>query len=123
MASNRLFLPQEAVDIWLADGKIAIEDDLLTLRRGDAQLQLRLSSALRFTEEVAEGSDPHGLVGKVKTLDAVGALEGEHYADSVVLGDNAYQVVEGFLAELSSISGVAAGGDAAETVAAWLAEE
>ena len=37
-------------------------------------------------------------MGKVKTVLAVQALEGEHFADSVVLGDNAYAVDEGFLA-------------------------
>jgi len=121
MAANRLFLPQEAVDVWLAAGTITIEDDLLTIERPDARVELRLQSALRFLEEVAEGSDPHGLVGKVKSLQAVGAMDGEHYADSVVLGDNAYQVVEGFLAELASPGPLPSDG-VAETVATWLSE-
>ena len=32
--------------------------------------------------------------------DKIGAIGGEHYADSVILGDNAYQVVEGFAGTL-----------------------
>lgn len=100
MAPHKLFLPQEAVDAWLADGGIAIDGDDLCVP-GEA-FTLRLQSALFFTEEVAEGRDAHDLVGKVKTLEAVAEMEGEHCADSVLLGDNAYQVVEGFVGQLIS---------------------
>ena len=37
-------------------------------------------------------------------MEQVQALSGEHYADSVILGDNAYQVIEGFLGELMPAS-------------------
>lgn len=97
MADNCLFLPQLAVDTWLADGKARLVDDELRLE--PQGFGLRLRSALHFKAEVAEGQDPHDLVGRVKTLDAVAAMDGEHFADSVVLGDNAYEVEEGFLAE------------------------
>jgi hypothetical protein len=50
--------------------------------------------------EVGTGADPHGLIGKIKTLEEVQALGGEHYADSVIMGDCAYQVIEGFVGEL-----------------------
>lgn len=49
------------------------------------------------------------MCGKVKSVEDVTALSGEVAGGSVVLGDNAYEVVEGFLADLSSATdGVAA---------------
>ena len=66
---------------------------------------MHLTAALHFKGEVAGGPDENKLVGKVKSLEAVAGLSGEHCADSVVLGDNAYDVEEGFIAlPLSSIS-------------------
>lgn len=98
MSENRVFFPQEALDDWLEQGRVLlVGDELTTTPEGR---RLRVESALRFMAEVGAGSDPHGLVGKVKTLDQVLALKGEHCADSVVLGDCAYQVIEGFLGEL-----------------------
>jgi hypothetical protein len=97
MAANRVFFPQQALDEWLEQGRAALVGDELTVAPEGRRFQL--ASALRFVAEVAENSDPHDLVGKVKTLEQVSAIGGEHCADSVVLGDNAYQVVEGFLGE------------------------
>ena len=59
----------------------------------------RLASAIRIMAEVAEGTDPHDLVGKVKTLEQIASLGGDHQSDSLVLGDNAYQVIEGFVGD------------------------
>jgi hypothetical protein len=95
MAENRVFFPQQALDHWLEQGRITLVDAELTI--APAARRLRLVSALRFMTEVGGAEDAHGLVGKVKSIEDVLALEGEHYADSVVLGDNAYTVIEGFL--------------------------
>ena len=98
MSQNRVFFPQEAVQAWLEQGRVQlVGDELTTTPEGR---RLRVESALRFLAEVAAGADPHELVGKVKTLEQVQALGGEHCADSVIMGDCAYQVVEGFLGEL-----------------------
>ena len=98
MSKNRVFFPQEAVQAWLEQGRVQlVGDELTTTPEGR---HLRVESALRFLAEVAAGADPHELVGKVKTLEQVQALGGEHCADSVIMGDCAYQVVEGFLGEL-----------------------
>ena len=97
MGKNRVFFPQQALDSWLEQGRIALVDDEMTLKP-DGQ-RYRLISAIRVLAEVAEGNDPHGLVGKVKTIEQIAALGGDHQADSLVLGDNAYQVIEGFLGD------------------------
>ena len=97
MAENRVFFPQAALDAWLETGRAKLIDDRLALPGGH---QLQLEGALRFVAEVGEGTDPHGLVDKVKTSAEVTAMAGEHQADSVLLDDNAYQVIEGFLARV-----------------------
>jgi hypothetical protein len=98
MSENRLFFPQEALHAWLEQGRVLlVGDELTTTPEGR---RLRLESAVRFMAEVAAGDDPNQLVGKVKTIEQVQALGGEHVADSVIMGDCAYQVVEGFLGEL-----------------------
>jgi len=98
MNANRVFFPQQTLDQWLEQGCAALVGDELML--GPDGRRFRLSSALRFVEEVGGGGDPHALIGKVKAVDEVQALAGEHCADSVIIGDSAYQVVEGFLGEL-----------------------
>jgi len=95
--ANRVFFPQRALDEWLEQGRITLVGDELTITAESRRF--RLATAVRFMAEVAENRDPHDLVGKVKTLEQVLALQGEHCADSVILGDNAYEVVEGFLGE------------------------
>jgi hypothetical protein len=95
MAAHRVFLPQQALDAWLEEGRILLEDDVLTLQpEGNAY---RLTSAARFMSEVASGEDTQALIGKVKTLEQIAALGGEHCEGSVVLGDNAYEIVDGFV--------------------------
>lgn len=97
MADNRVFLPQMAVDTWLEEGRVELDGEVMTLL--PAGQEFKLESALRFIAEVAGEPDPHDLVGRVKSLPQVEALEGEHYSDSVIIGDNAYEVVEGFVGE------------------------
>lgn len=98
MGANRVFFPQEALDQWLEEERITLEGETMTLIQEGQQFQLE--TAVRFLTEVAEGGDELQLVGKVKSIAQMGELEAEHCADSVVLGDNAYEVVEGFVGEL-----------------------
>ena len=97
MGVNRVFLPQEMLDGWLSEERVDVDGDVMTLRPEGQKF--RLKTALRFLEELAEGGDEAALVGKVKDLEQLAELGGEHCADSVILGDNAYQVVEGFVGE------------------------
>jgi len=95
MAENRVFLPQDAVDIWLAEERIELDGEIMALMPEGQRF--RLSTALRFMAEVAEESDPHDLVGRIKSLEQLAELDGEHASGSVIIGDNAYDVVEGFV--------------------------
>lgn len=111
--SHRAFLSQELLDRLLADGAVSLEGDLLGVPEGPS---FRLESAVLFRAEVASGEDPHALCGKVKSLPAVEALGGEHAPGSVVVGDSAYEVTEGFLGEL--MPGQGRQGDGQQALAA-----
>lgn len=98
MPANRAFFSQDLVDRWMASGHVTLEGDVLAcMPHGPS---FRLSTALYFVSEVASGDDAPRLCGKVKTLTAVEELSGEHAPGSVVLGDHAYEVVDGFIGEL-----------------------
>ncbi len=93
--SDRVFFPQHYLDLWMSDEKVTVDGEVLTVAADGAKVQL--STALRFLTEIADGGDAEQLVGKVRDLEELDALGGEHCADSVILGDNAYEVVEGFV--------------------------
>ena len=98
MATNRAFFSQDWLDRWLAEGRVSLEGEVLAL--GAEGPSFQLSSAVLFRTEVATGEDARKLCGRVKTLAAVRELSGEHAPGSVVIGDNAYEVVDGFVGEL-----------------------
>lgn len=122
MGVNRVFLPQEALDVWLTEERVEVEHETMTLKPEGQRF--RLKTALRFMTEVAGGGDALELVGKVKDLGQVEELGGEHYADSVVLDDNAYEVVEGFVGEpLFDEADMATGSSLASATRAAVGEE
>lgn len=94
MPTSRVFVPQEALEAWLSAGRVHMVGETLFV---DGQA-FGLESAVRFMTEVAGGNDEQDLLGRVKTLAQITDLGGEHCSASVVLGDNAYEVIEGFLA-------------------------
>lgn len=93
----RLFISQNRLDNWSVEDRIKVDGDLMTLV-GDGR-SFKIKPAVRFMKVSGEGADPHGLLGKVKTIDALTKLGGEHYMDSVILGDTAYDVQTGFIGE------------------------
>ncbi len=94
---NCLFVSQETLDQWLTEERVNIDDDKMTLL--PANIRFQVETALRFLSEVAGGGDESKLVGKVKVLEEVVSSGGEYAAGTVILGDNAYEVVEGFVAK------------------------
>lgn len=97
MRENRVFVPQEALDLWLSDGRIEIDGQVMKLLPDGERFTLK--TAVRFVSEVAGGGDSLKLVGKVKDLDQIAELSGDYSSGSVVLGDNAYEVIEGFIGD------------------------
>lgn len=94
MRENRLFVPQHMLDHWLSEDRIEVQGEVM-ITKPEGQ-RFNLTTAVLFKSEVSGTEDEHELVGRVKDLDQLAELGAEHYADSVILKDNAYQVVEGF---------------------------
>jgi hypothetical protein len=117
MGVNRVFFPQDALDAWLAEERVSLDGELLTLL--EQGQRFRLEGAVRILAEVADGGDAPGLVGKVKTVPQIEVLEAEHVSGSLVLGDNAYEVVEGFVGQpLESAEPLVSGDDLASAARA-----
>jgi len=93
MGRNRLFVPQETLDVWVADQRATVTATELVLQ-GD---RYGLAPAVLFVSDVSDTGDPHGLVGRVKDKDQLAQLGAEHYLGSVVLGESAYEVKDGFV--------------------------
>jgi hypothetical protein len=81
------------MDAWVASERVEVSGQTLSLRAAGA-LSLEPASYFR---KVSAGGD-QGLVGKVKSEQAIAALGGETYMTSVILGESAYEVEPGFLA-------------------------
>lgn len=97
MALNRLFLLQEVLDRWMESGRATIDGDLLTLTPSGYQLMVK--TAFYFEREVATGEDPLELIGRVQDSEQLERLGGEHISGSVLIGGNAYDVVEGLVCD------------------------
>ena len=92
---NRVFFPQSAVDQWGIDGKIdLVAGELILLAEGR---RYKVEESVRIVVEVTGANDDRKIIGKVKpkrSLDEIGA---ELLENSMILGDNAYDVVPGWM--------------------------
>lgn len=93
----RLFLPQTTLEEWALDDKADLKDGKLVVTGEKAAWPL--TPAVHFVQCVA-GADDRKLVQKVKTEEQLATLGAEHMSDSVVLGETAYEVVPGYVAEV-----------------------
>jgi len=92
---NRVFFPQTALDEWVSDNRADIKgEDLLLKIEGR---RYRIIEAVRVTREVTGADDPHELLGRVKTRAFLTELGAEMLESSMILGDNAYDVIQGFI--------------------------
>src|SRR6267143_2039909 len=98
--ADYLFVPQSVLDKWSDKGRVELKGHVLTLLREKKSFQL--TSAVRFVKMEA-GEDAKGLLQKVKTLEALKQMGAEHYRESVILGESAYQVQQGFLADANAL--------------------
>ena len=94
---NRVFFPQIALDAWLTDGTVDLRADELTIVAEGRRY--RLVEAVRILNEVTGGTDGHDLIGRVKPKTVLDEKKAEILESSLLLGDNAYEVVPGWLGE------------------------
>lgn len=93
MAGNRLFVSQAVLDRWLGEERVEVNGEELTLLPERHRFDLK--TAVLFKEEVTGAGDSLSLIGRVKDVDQITALGGDYSAGSVIIGDLAYEVVEG----------------------------
>ncbi|MCA9669259.1 MAG: hypothetical protein KC503_26870 [Myxococcales bacterium] len=94
---SRLFLSQEALDIWLMQGHVRLDGEHMVI---DDQ-RYTLLPAVRFVEIAGGQPDRAQLLGKVKTERQLIALGAEHYMESVIIEGIGYQVQQGFVGQLA----------------------
>ncbi len=97
--ARRLFVSQELLDEWTAEGKAELEGSLL--RIAEEERSFELSPGVHFVS-LAAGDDRAKLVGKVKSDAQLQALGAELYMNSVLVGEDAYDVQPGFLTRVAS---------------------
>jgi hypothetical protein len=92
---NRVFFPQAALDEWLGDGRVDLKNDELLIKNEGRRY--RIIEATRVLREVTGSDDPHELLGKVKSRAFLNELGAEILETSMIIGDNAYDIVPGFV--------------------------
>ena len=91
---NRIFFPQLALDQWGIDDKIDLsQNELILLSEGR---RYKVEESVRVVREVSGADDEHKLIGKVKSKAFLASLGAEIFENSMILGDNAYDVVPGW---------------------------
>jgi hypothetical protein len=96
---SRLFVSQELLDQWSGEGKIELEGNVLKLINEGRFFEIQ--PGVRFVK-VAAGADAKQLNCKVKTEAQMSAMGAELYMNSVLVGEDAYDVQTGFLCEVPS---------------------
>jgi len=104
-----LFVSQAILDTWASQGKIDFSGNVMTTVAGkSAGRSYRLEPAVRFLQVAGADSDPNGLLRKVKSEAQLREAGAEVMGSSVILGDVAYEVEPGFLAEAEALQAAAA---------------
>jgi len=89
-------MSQEVLDASFAEGKAELEGDRLTIQSRGAQTY-KLIPAFKFLY-LAEGDEAGDrMVGKIFTRSELEKAGADIYMDSVLLGERAYQVEQGFV--------------------------
>jgi hypothetical protein len=103
-----LFVSQAMIDSWADQGRIDFVGNVMTLLSGEGRdRSYALEPAVRFLALLGAEADPHQLLKKVKSIVQLRDLGAEVIDASVVLGDVAYEVEPGYLAEVSALQAAA----------------
>jgi hypothetical protein len=95
---NSVFFPQSLLDVLFGVGKLDLDGDDLVVTEGN--YRYRVTEAVRVLSEVTTGEDPYDLVGKVAGNEHLAnKLGAELLGNSMLVEENAYDVVPGMLGE------------------------
>jgi hypothetical protein len=95
MGSSRVFFPQAVVDRWLAVGEAELNGAELWVH--SERRRYRVVESVRIVREVTGLPDSFEIVGRVKSFGYVTELGAELFGDSMIIGENAYETVPGWL--------------------------
>jgi hypothetical protein len=95
----KLFLPQKTLEDWATSDKADLADGRLVVK--EPHSTHALTPAVHF-QKLVSGEDLHGLLGRVKNAEQLHALSAEQLGDSCLVGETAYEVVEGFITEVQA---------------------
>ncbi len=95
MGKNQVFFPQETLDGWVLSGAAELSENELWVPA--ERRRFRLVEAVRVVSEVTGMPDAFEIVGTVRTAHYVFELGAEMLGASMVIGENAYEVVLGWL--------------------------
>ena len=93
----RLFLSQATLEEWAVADKADVREHHLLIH--DEGTRLKVDDAVHVARLVS-GLDEQKLLHKVKTSAQLDALSAEQLADSVLVGESAYDVQRGYLVQL-----------------------
>ncbi|KYF68275.1 MULTISPECIES: hypothetical protein [Sorangium] len=92
---NRVFFPQAALDDWIASDRVDLNNDELLIKTEGRRY--KIIEAIRVLREVTGSADIHEVLGRVKTRAFLRELGAEILEGSMIIGDNAYDVIPGFI--------------------------
>lgn len=95
LMQNRVFFPQAAFDQWLVEGAIELAGSELTILAEGRRY--RIAEAVRVLREVTGTTDANDIVGRVKSKVFFEQLGAEILEGSMIIGDNAYDIIQGWL--------------------------
>ena len=107
MGKSRVFFPQDVLDRWVDHGEAELTGAELWVR--SERRRYRVVEAVRIVREVSGAPDAFDMAGSVKTFGFVSELGAELLGDSMIVGDNAYETVIGWLGTVIAPAGPAAG--------------
>jgi hypothetical protein len=94
---SRLFISVDRLDAWTAEGRASLEGDRMTLT--ELNRAFAMVPAVCFVSTNGQADDPNDLVGRVKSKPQLEAMGAEQLSSSVIYGDTAYDVIDGFIGE------------------------
>jgi hypothetical protein len=116
----RYFLPEAVLEEWSVAQKADLQENRLVISEDKSEVPL--VAAVHFSKLVS-GADQQKLVSKVKTRDQLRTLGAEQLHDSVVLGDAAYEVVPGYIADVAGPKREAPGTPDTDLLAAFILDK
>jgi len=94
---SRLFISVDRLEAWSAEGRASLQGDRMTLT--ELNRAFSMTPAVCFVSTNGTTEDPHDLVGRVKSKPQLEEMGAEQMMSSVIYGDMAYDVIDGFIGE------------------------